>query len=956
LIGRALSHYQVLSEISRGGMGIVYRALDVKLHREVALKVLPPELVADRERKARFTQEARAAASLEHPHIAVVYEIGEVDGVDFIAMELIRGEKLSDVLAHGRVSHARALEIAIEIAEGLRCAHGKSIVHRDIKPANIMVSVEGHAKIIDFGLAKLTERQVGEESEFETALRNETSIGVVMGTFSHMSPEQAKGEALDHRSDIFSFGVLLYELLVGALPFHGASRLDILHAIVHQPTPRLPRGLAAFQAILDRCLAKDLEGRFARMDDVLTALRSLREKQHRQGRWLAPSLAAAALASVILMGIFAMRGSRVRWAREEAFPEITRLASEDQYGAAFLLAQRAESYLGVDSTLQALWERISRRVSIRTEPPGADVYFRPFPDGVGDTQHLGRSPIENARVPMGAFWLTVEKSGFQANEALIGPWYPEMTIDLVPTESAPSGMVPIPAGELYVGLAGLDTVEPHRSPGYWVDESEVSNRAFKEFVDAGGYGNRDFWEYPIEKLGRPLTFEESRAEFRDQTGRPGPSSWEGGTYPAGRDDYPVSGVSWYEAAAFARFKGRSLPTIFHWTNATDTIFLTAEVLALANFDGVGPEPVTSRPRGPFGTRHMAGNVKEWCWNESDGSRYILGGAWNEPTHLFSEPDWRSPLDRSPENGFRTVLYLEQDDPDLLAMERPIARPTLRAQKIDLVDDALFAAYKNQFAYDPLPLDAVVEVGDESSPYWRKEKVSFNAAYGGERITAHLFLPRNVDPPFQTILYFPGSGATQSASSDDLEQTGFIDFVVMSGRAVLYPVYRGTYERRIPGLKFTDANTSRTYVEYVGYWVKDARRSLDYLESRPEIDARRMGYLGLSWGGRLGSIILAVDERPRAGVLLAGGFPHVQPQPEVAETNYAPRVKVPVLMLNGVHDAIFPLETNQKPMFELLGSKEKEHVLFETGHALPGFRNQMIKRSLDWFERHLGPVN
>jgi dienelactone hydrolase/predicted Ser/Thr protein kinase len=954
LIGRTISHYKVLAEISRGGMGIVYRAVDLKLNREVALKVLPPELVADRGRKARFVQEARAAAAVEHPHIAVVYEIDDVDGVDFIAMELIHGEKLSDVLARGKLSPDRAVELGIEISEGLARAHDRSIIHRDLKPANVMVTVDGHVKIIDFGLAKLTEREGEAASELETARRNQTSSGVVLGTVSYMSPEQAKGERIDHRTDIFSFGILLYEMLVGALPFQGPSAPDVLHAIIHQPAPRLPGSLSELQRILDGCLAKESAKRFERMGQLLKELREARERPRRSSRRLAPWLAAGAAAASIFVGIFAVRSSRVRWAREDALPEVARLASQDQYAAAFLLAQRAKRYLGDDPTLRDQWERISRRVSIRTEPPDADVFYRPFPQGEGADQHLGTTPVEDARIPMGSYWLRIEKTGYLKIESLVAEWLPELVVELQPIEGVPPGMVHIPKGRLGVGLAGFDRVVPLESPGYWIDEDEVTNRQFKEFVDAGGYGNRDYWEHPVDKARIVLTFEQSRAEFRDRTGRPGPSTWEGGTYPGGRDDYPVSGVSWYEAAAYAKFKGRSLPTIYHWTRGTHTALADA-IFTFSNFGGEGPEPVASRPRGPYGTRHMAGNVKEWCWNESEGFRYILGGAWNEPPYQFYEVDLRSPLDRSPQNGFRTALYPDASDANLESMRRPIPRPARRAGDVEPVVDEVFEAYKAQFEYDPKPLDAIVEAVDDSSQYWKKEKVTFSAAYGGEHVIAYLFLPKNVAPPFQTILVFPGSDGVQIGTSEDLDVRDF-GFVVMSGRAVLYPVVKGTYERRDSRLEYTDANPSRTYAEFVGQWVKDVRRSLDYLESRPDIDSERIGFYGVSWGARIGNVVLAVEERFRVAVLMGGGLPHVQPLPEVAETNYASRVRIPVLMLNGAYDRVFPFETNQKPMFELLGSEEKEHVVFESGHVLVGHRNQMIQRLLDWLDRNLGPVS
>jgi dienelactone hydrolase len=181
---------------------------------------------------------------------------------------------------------------------------------------------------------------------------------------------------------------------------------------------------------------------------------------------------------------------------------------------------------------------------------------------------------------------------------------------------------------------------------------------------------------------------------------------------------------------------------------------------------------------------------------------------------------------------------------------------------------------------------------------------------------------------------------------------------MSGRAVIYPIYKGTYERH-DGLEFTDANPSRSYAEHVVWWGKDLKRSIDYLETREDIDSKRLAFYGLSWGARIGNIVLAVEDRFQAGVLLSGGFPEDQPRPEVSETNYAPRVRIPVLMVNGSHDVTFPLETNQRPMFDLLGTprEHKQHILYEAGHfVLNSYRNQVIQDILGWLDRYLGPVS
>lgn len=282
---RKLSHYEIIGEISRGGMGIVYRAVDVRLNREVALKVLPESLVADQDRRRRFVQEAQAASALEHPHIAAIHEIDEADGVTFIAMELVRGDKLADVLRRKRLPPARALELATEIAEGVARAHDKNIAHRDLKPGNVMLTEDGHAKIIDFGLAKLLEQSTADLASAETMERAGTEPGVVLGTASYMSPEQAAGDRVDHRTDIFSFGVLVYEMLAGETPFLGRTGVDTLHAIINSPAPRLPQlsGVPAetsheLARMVEKCLAKDPDDRYQGMRDVVVDLRAVRRQ------------------------------------------------------------------------------------------------------------------------------------------------------------------------------------------------------------------------------------------------------------------------------------------------------------------------------------------------------------------------------------------------------------------------------------------------------------------------------------------------------------------------------------------------------------------------------------------------------------------------------------------------------------------------------------------------------
>jgi eukaryotic-like serine/threonine-protein kinase len=332
LTGRSLGHYRVEEEISRGGMGVVYRATDTRLNRDVALKVLPQEVTHDDEVRRRFLKEAQAASALEHPHIAVIHGADEVDGVAYIAMELIRGEKLSELLTRQRLPAARSLELAAEIAAGLARAHEKGIVHRDLKPANVMVTDEGHAKIIDFGIAKLIE--VSATAGAQTQTGHDTGVGVVLGTMTYMSPEQARGDLVDHRSDIFSFGILLHEMLAGQPPFRGKTGIETASAILHEVAPRLPslgpaiipEAGADIQRIVDKCLAKDPADRYQGMKDAVVDIRAARRRLDTGPQsaavlatpapqripawgWLAAAVAVVAIAGVALFTMNRESGS-----------------------------------------------------------------------------------------------------------------------------------------------------------------------------------------------------------------------------------------------------------------------------------------------------------------------------------------------------------------------------------------------------------------------------------------------------------------------------------------------------------------------------------------------------------------------------------------------------------------------------------------------------------------------
>src|SRR6201991_2015138 len=286
--GTKLHRYEILSQIGVGGMGQVYLAEDTRLHRKVALKVLPPDVAANRDRMRRFNQEATSAASLNHPSIAHIYEIAESEGINFIAMEYVDGVTLREKIHREQAPLNKLLRYLQHVAEGLAKAHDTGIVHRDLKPDNIMISSDGHAKILDFGLAKLVEKRPESSpqvsGEAATVILPQSPPGLILGTAGYMSPEQAQGRVaeVDRRSDIFSFGCILFEAITTHKAFEGKDAIDSMNKIIREQAPPIsnfnPTAPADLQRIVRRCLAKDPEERYQTIKDVAIELKEVRRE------------------------------------------------------------------------------------------------------------------------------------------------------------------------------------------------------------------------------------------------------------------------------------------------------------------------------------------------------------------------------------------------------------------------------------------------------------------------------------------------------------------------------------------------------------------------------------------------------------------------------------------------------------------------------------------------------
>ncbi|MEO5894163.1 MAG: protein kinase [Vicinamibacterales bacterium] len=966
LLREALAErYRIGGELGSGGMATVYRAHDLRHDRAVAIKVLSPSVAAALGRE-RFLREITVTAGLDHPHILPLLDSGEAGGVLYYVMPCVEGETLRERLRRAPPLLRRdALAIAREISDALHYAHDAGIIHRDIKPENILLA-GGHARVADFGIAQADGTKPG------PAL---TQTGMVVGTTRYMSPEQALGLPLDRRSDIYSLGCVVHEMLLGHAPVRDPE---------HQPIPEDDGIPSDVEATLRRALARRPEDRFATAADFASALDGRGDLTRdaplvtptsaprydgttvviREGRGRGSAARYSAIA-VLLVVVSAVAywtlgpPATGRWLAREALPAVEEALNSADYEAAWAVVRQMERRTPGSPELARLWPRISWRVTLRSEPAGARVFRQGYTAPDSQWEELGVTPLIDVRIPHGLSRLRFELQGHRSlvralggahlNWAELRPGDPDgllvgPEVYRLDTEgTVPSDMVRVPGSKLTTGGIAVNVKD------FFLGRHEVTNAQFKRFVDGGGYERKELWD-PVIVRGATLSWIDAMKTFVDRAGRPGPAAWEAGNYRDGEDDYPVSGLSWYEAAAFARFAGRELPTAHHWQQALANAMFPW-LLTASNFGGQGPRAVTaSRSMTHVGAYDMTGNVREWTSSRIGDQRIILGGSWHDPYYVVGTDDTAAPPeDRSIGNGIR--LAMTADEPEIaVRLRAPLAaRTTVATTSPPPVPDDVYAAYRRVFDYGDKPLNASVETVDRDR-LWTRERIQVDAGYGTERLPIHLYVPTSGSPPFQTVVYWPG---WDTFALDNIDEyfARQIDFLVKSGRVVAFPVYKGTFERRLPQARRPPFG-SVEYRDNAIETVKDLRRTIDYLQTRNEIDRDGLAFFGYSWGGVNGPLALALEPRLRVAVIEIGLLPKMPSTPEVDPVNALPRVHQPTLLLSGEFDAMVPID-NARRYFALLGTAaaNKRHVVAPGGHFIP--RELVIRETVAWFDQHLG---
>ena len=652
------------------------------------------------------------------------------------------------------------------------------------------------------------------------------------------------------------------------------------------------------------------------------------------------------------------------WVNNFMLPQVKNFLEKDDNVAAWLTASRINSFAPFFSTMSEDNENISALVNLQIQQDGVNVSWKAYGEE-NEWRFLGKSPLPSIRLPRGILQFKLDKQGYETtffsssnpslklNNFPIDMGWNVDPINLQVEGSIPKGMIYIPGGNFIPALTGSGVDQVYLHP-FYIDKFEVTNKEFKEFVDAGGYKNPQYWvEMDFIRNGVSLTLEEAQELMTDTTGMMGPAGWEVGTYIQGTEDKPVTGVSWYEALAYARYKGNILPPMFHWAKAAfppDEIIspISPKLLKTSNFSKEDIS-IVGQGEGAYGTFDMAGNAKEWVWNIFGGRGLTLGGAFDEPTYLASQTAPEARMNRSLKNGFRTARLINPRDLN------PFGDPIETQAPKDLsfykpMSDEVFNVYSRSFQVSSTNPKFEEVYIDDSHPVWIKERIKLEVGYNNESMDVLIFRPKNSFGLSAPIIVHPGANYyTTPPEIDDINPGEFsLDFLIKSGKTLIWPAWKGSLNR-MPENVASNEDTLRRFRNQFVAWVNDTDKTLDYLETRNDIDTENIFYLGMSYGALFNTHTLLFENRYKGAILYVGGsFPTYPPLAD--GINHLPRIKTPFLMLNGEQDYLVPKSAaNFFYQFTGTPTEDKKIIFYDSGHwPLP--RNQMIKETLSFIDK------
>ncbi len=637
-------------------------------------------------------------------------------------------------------------------------------------------------------------------------------------------------------------------------------------------------------------------------------------------------------------------------------PELIKIYDEGKIPESFLKSKSLAEKYPNNEIIKSYFEKSSKYAYLKTDLDGVEVSVL-YP---GDSTYifLGKTPLDSFVVPnvwgdqshkLKLIYNNIEYK--QKGRDFHNYKFPDSSIEVPENHIAFLGI----NHELGFFLQGINFEDIKLAP-FSVGINEVSNKDFQEFIDTGGYENPSYWDFPIQVGNKIYDFNSSVKLFTDRYNKLGPANWSYGKYPSGLDNQPVTGISWFEARAFARFKNLNLPNIFQWTYASGIPenFMTIDqsVTNESNYDSSQLREVSNTSGSYNGLNNIGGNVKEWVLNPNGnkkGKYSIMGGAFNESPYTFNNYYSSSPFDRTIGNGFRLSKNLINNQSDL---DNEII-PDFKRNFDDLKDvsDDVFEVYKSQFDYKK-SFDSKTTNIENFQDGYSAQKFEMETTYqSDENLYGYIVYSNKFKNKYDPVIVYPNA-LSISSNNDEWLPESLLDqykYLIDEGYAIIHPIYHNTFGREKTVRTFW-ASESEDYKNTIIKIGQDYKRALDYIESRNDFNFDNMSYFGYSWGSTTSNYLLAIDDRIKVAIICVGGLMLQKSKKEVEAHYYVRRIKTPILHIIGKEDGIFGYEKNYKPWKKLIGTPKEKLKLIElddVGHGLPW--DTIIKHHSNWIK-------
>ena len=605
--------------------------------------------------------------------------------------------------------------------------------------------------------------------------------------------------------------------------------------------------------------------------------------------------------------------------------------------------------------LKTFFTKSSSKIKVDSDLKETDVYIKYGRDSIWN--YVGKTPLDSLRVPK--LWsennfklklVNGESEYIGANEE-----FGFFNISLI--QKLPKGFIlKNSKSDVFMNMPGVYLGSNNKIPAFGVSKTEVSNQEFKSFINSGGYKNPAYWDFPTKINGKKYSFKEGMKLFTDNYGKPGPKSWSYGEFPEGEEQFPVSGVSWYEARAYAKYRDLDLPNIYQWLDAALLSGFTSKLPEIknSNYNSTRLKNINFQSENLNLLPNIAGNVREWIINpHGNDRRSILGGAFNTNEYTFNSFYSLNPTDRSIQNGFRLVKNFankteENDSFNVKHIERDFDN------EID-VSDEVFEVYKSQFDYPKASLKVKTLEVKSPNPNYSIEKFEMAPPYSSdEKLYGFIISSKDFKKKSVPIIEFPNAGAIFSDKiiiDENLLKSR--KYLLDEGYSLIIPVYYNNYDREKP-LKSWWPDESEEYKNAIIKIGKDFKRVIDYLETREDLDTKKLSYMGYSWGSVTSNILLAIDDRIKSAAIFIGGLMLQKSRKEIEAHFYLRRIKIPILHIVGKLDGIFEYEDSFLPWNKLIGTPEEDKFIIaidKAGHGDGISQDIIINNHLELLKKY-----